>query len=483
MPITDGDQQAGAPEVHDIGTGVGTQRGKDFVESRTLLGKGALTNRHVECTDCHNPHRVSRNRRFDADAAVPDPGGTHNHGPGHSNIASGVLRGTFGVEPVYGPRTFLSAPTTYNPKRGDGGTGAGTAAGNAWVTREYQVCLKCHSDYAYDAPPALGSSGGGTGFGTNGVERFTNQAMEFQAPSNHRGGGDGSSTGAANAYAANNHRSWHPVIDSTGRGNGTAVGDRGTVVGSLQAPWGGNADVGTQTMYCSDCHGSSTAPDTVVPDTGRPGGPHGSTNPFILKGEWSAGTGTTAREAGFTANALCFKCHNPNNYADRNGVGGVSARTTGFYNSSKGNLHAYHTDKIEQLRCTWCHVAVPHGWKNKALLVNLNDVGPEAQCRDQDANDLPTALKCTVGQPMPAGTQVRNGPSGNGATSTTVWRNRGYSNPPYYLGAMLKIRSFATSGNWTEANCGSAGTSGNPGNGEFGKTWMRDSDEGCSMKP
>ena len=49
----------------------------------------------------------------------------------------------------------------------------------------------------------------------------------------------------------------------------------------------------------------------------------------------------------------------------------------GFFNGGQGNLHAFHVDKIERLRCTWCHVAVPHGWKNKALLVNLNDVGPE----------------------------------------------------------------------------------------------------------
>ena len=51
------------PEVHDIGTGDGTQRGKDFVESsHALLGKGASQNRHAECTDCHNPHRVTKNR-------------------------------------------------------------------------------------------------------------------------------------------------------------------------------------------------------------------------------------------------------------------------------------------------------------------------------------------------------------------------------------------------------------------------------------
>jgi len=289
----------------------------------------------------------------------------------------------------------------------------------------------------------LGDSPGTTPSGTNGMSQYTNQAMEFQAPATHRGELSTSDSGAGPTFGVNNHRSWHPVIDSTGRSNAV----RGTVAGSFRAPWGAN--VGAQSMYCSDCHGSDTAANTIIPNGGENGsswGPHGSTNNFILKGEWSAITGTNARQNGFTANALCFKCHDPNNYADRNGIGG--GRSTGFYNSSQGNLHAFHTDKIQRLRCTWCHVAVPHGWKNKALLVNLNDVGPE------------------VG--LAAGTQVRN--------NTTAAYNRA----PYYLNAANKIRTFAASGNWQDTNCGS---SGGPGNGRSGKDWMAGTSESCDNLP
>jgi hypothetical protein len=105
------------------------------------------------------------------------------------------------------------------------------------------------------------------------------------------------------------------------------------------------------------------------------------------------------------------------------------------------------------MRCNWCHVAVPHGWKNKALLVNLNDVGPEA-----------------------------------GRAGHEEWRmnasSQAYNQEPYYLNAKLKVRTFATSGNWTETNCGSNasatafGTNGN--NTNNGKDWMRDV---CSNPP
>ncbi len=425
MPISNADQLSTA-EVHAM-------LDADGFENASNLGAG---NRHVECTDCHNPHRTLKNRIFNATG--DSQAGTHLHAAGHSNVLSGVLRGTWGVEPVYGSAAFDPAnfPISYIVKRGDGGSGASTQVGAAHVTREYQICLKCHSDYAYGAtPPTLGNTGGNTLPGTNGVTAYTNQAIEFQAPLAHRGQVTTLDSGAAAAYSSNNHRSWHPVIGSTGR----TLAIRTTGAANWLSPWNGATDVGTQTMYCSDCHGSNTAPGTVVPpggENGNPWGPHGSTNNFILKGGWSHNTGTG------TLNDLCFKCHDHNLYATR-GEG-----SSGFGGSKDPNLHSFHADKIGAMRCSWCHVAVPHGWKNKGLLVNLNDVGPEAG--------------------LAPGTQVRN--------NTTA----GYSNGPYYDNAMLKIVNFATSGNWEDTNCGSAGA---PGNGEIGRDWMRDSSENCENPP
>ncbi|HSF96424.1 MAG TPA: cytochrome c3 family protein, partial [Thermohalobaculum sp.] len=415
------------PEVHDIGTGTEPQPGKDFLESRGLLGRASETNRHAECTDCHNPHRVIKNRRFNALPDIPDAAGTHDRSNTSSpdNIASGVLRGAWGVEPVYGSAAFLAPPVAFDVKRGTPPTGGSTAATATYVTREYQICLKCHSEYGYVQPPLLGLSFGGTPFGTNDVERYTDQAMEFQAPIGDRGNPGG------------NHRSWHPVMAETGRTTGLRSAD----ANNWLEPFNDPSLIGSQTMYCSDCHGSSTANGTILPSGGENGnawGPHGSNNDFILKGQFDQTTGTGQQDD------LCFKCHSYTRYATRNGSGILS----GFGGSRDENLHGYHADKIGQLRCTWCHVAVPHGWKNKGLLVNLNDVGAEAG--------------------LAAGTQVRN--------NTTA----GYTNGPYYLNAMLKVITFATSGNWEENNCGSSGA---PGNGETGRDWMRDSNENCENPP
>lgn len=443
MPIKSSDPAA--VEVHDIGGTFndGTSAecskttgkcGKDFMESRASLGLGDINKRHAECTDCHNPHRVIKGQNglpgTLTSANTNQKSGTHRHenasGYVHSNLISGVLRGAFGVEPVYPDNSFQSMPSAFNVKRGDPGTSASTLVTEPYVTREYQICLKCHSNYGYTDDNVYPNGAtrpplGGTGLtpqnpnGHSNFTRYTNQAKEFQAPSTHavqvgsvNRGTDG---GAANTTAANNnnHRSWHPVMRPTGRTNRVATG--------WLSPWNNTGAIGNQTMYCSDCHGSATATATAMPtgntatmEGGSPWGPHGSSNNFLLKGDYSTATGEGQETTG-----LCFKCHSYNRYAA--GGGG-----TGF-STDKGDGHVVHTNKIDNpMKCNYCHVAVPHGWKNRNLLVNLLDVGPEAG--------------------LPAGTNVW----------TSGMNNVGYSNGPYYRNAFLRVISFP-SGQWTESNC------------------------------
>lgn len=440
MPITSTDQQAGS-EVHDISNA-------DFSETQTLLGK-TVTNRHVECTDCHNPHRVMKNRLFNGTGATTS--GTHDHSASHTNIASGVLRGSWGVEPVYGSESFFVLPTSYTVKKGDGGLGASTTVTASHVTREYQICLKCHSDYGYNDNntyptgnrPNLGASGGGTPSGTNGLTQYTNQAREFQAPAGHQGEGQSRGTvGGAHADFNNlNHRSWHPVMAKTDR---TLTARGGMSTAFFESPWDGSSDVGDQTMYCSDCHGGVSTTPSSVPAT-SPWGPHGSGKDFILRGDWDNETGTGQSDD------LCFKCHDYTRYASADEGQGF---TSGFSGSRDGNLHGTHNKRIGRVECSWCHIALPHGWKNKAFLVNLNDIGPEA------------------GQS--AGTGFNMDASGDS-----------YTQQPYYIQAKNKIINFKASGNWEDSDCGDRtgrtamiGAGGNTSGG--GKNWMTNV---CSNPP
>jgi hypothetical protein len=490
------------PEVHNIGGSFddsldggsaarcnvsGSRCGKDFMESEATLGKvsagGSHSNRHAECTDCHNPHRVTKNRLFNDDPVLPAVAGTHKHSitaaeaTVHNNIISGSLRGTFGVEPQYLSAEFVTHPFSYVVKRGDGGTSAPTAVTSTYVTREYQICFKCHSTYAYDKTDPtslpLGYSGG-TLNGTNGYLYYSDVAMEFQAPASHKGmPASTTDSGASSAYSANNHRSWHPVLDNTGR---TSMLPGSASTNLWRSPWNGSdidgptatslvSAVGNQTMYCSDCHGSDTNPaEGVVPVGGEQGnswGPHGSSENFILKGTWNTDTPNA-----IGSNTLCFLCHDENQYADASGApasalnsgfGNIGA-TTDAWGQPVNNLHQRHAFYTTQggmpfapswpasengtYRCTMCHTGTAHGWKNKAFLVNLYDLGPEIVAKGGET--APGSIILSGGQPVQKGTQVT-------ATLPT-----GYSNGPYYRRALLGVVNFKSSGNWVKTDCAGA---------------------------
>ncbi len=526
MPIANDDQAAGE-ERHAIGTFPAPQNGKDFMESQQRLGKGDLSNRHAECTDCHNPHRVIKNRRFNDDPKFPDIEGTHNHTTSqiagtlegqHTNLASGVLRGAWGVEPTSWTSTeFTSRPVTFEVKRGDAIVGGNADVSATYVTREYQICMKCHSNYGFDAPAPLGTNhSGGTPAGTNALFNYTNQGMEYQSPDDHKGevtpatptgayagsvgecadvnfgtldltdpaallyyntyvkrAGYVDPNGNCVNYVTDNHRAWHPILKETGR---TAVPGGGGVRDADSDDWHEpfNAAVGTQTMYCTDCHGSDTAQGTVVPrglqPNGNVWGPHGSENDFLLKGSWSDETGQNT-----AADGLCFKCHNYNYYGRKYPAGVINPNSTKDSGFSRDpalgvasclyvpsvNLHTGHAQErqVSNFRCSYCHVSIPHGWKNKNFLNNLNDIGREV--------GLATG-----------GNQVRNNQTSR------------YYRGPYYNGAVLKIVQFRQSGQWVHNTCGSAGNPGNGnvgGNGNFGNIpWMTDQGSGseaCNLIP
>ena len=450
MPLVNAEQGlagGNTVEVHDI-------TDKDGNESRTLLGYLAKENRHVECSDCHNPHRVIKANTFIGQSGTATYR-THTPALGtngeHGNIASGALRGTWGVEPSYtstllatGNQWMSAAENpTFTVKKGDPAGASslptGTAGTNstAYLTREYQLCFKCHSNYA-NGPNAtdfadLRPSGyGGTPSGTRGtggsnlMTRYTDVAKEFavrakdppEATGSDQGedGNDpaytpGNPNGAPNG-APQNHRSWHPVVFPTGRTMRERRNNTSNDFSNILAPFNDSNKVGKQTMHCSDCHGSQLAwQATTGVNTAQVQGPHGSSNPFLLKGPWvgpdaSGGWDNTTTRLDTFSSHLCGNCHNPTG-----GAGGFSSGSEANHNSSKKNIRP----------CMWCHVAVPHGWRNKALLVNMNCVGPEG--------------------------------GGSGCQSNVIGDTANLTAPPYYIGARLRVKTWQTSTNWSENSC------------------------------
>jgi hypothetical protein len=240
-------------------------------ESRNInSGSFSGANWHVECVDCHNPHE-----------AVP---GNHRIG---SNEIGATLLGGWGVEPINGGPGVT--PTTYNVVEFNSIAGS----------REYQLCFKCHSYYA---------------FGNTLPTGFTDNAREFN-PAN---------------------RSFHPVEDTIPTNSYTVPTAANGFTPTMTPEW----DNGMRnTMTCSDCHSSETSTD--------PRGPHGSNNAYILSGSPAA-----------TGIDLCLNCHLATVY---NPAIDPDAAETGsrFDRQTTGDDGASHFKHVtdERIGCRQCHGA------------------------------------------------------------------------------------------------------------------------------
>jgi hypothetical protein len=169
--------------------------------------------RHVECSDCHNPHSAGPPRTFNTAGTFAQP-------PAPTNAASSLtLQGVWGVNVPSWPAAW---------------TAPAPASGYARLENsasEWQVCLKCHSGYAYNATPPAGQ---------------TDPAREFNP----------------------NNASYHAVIGASKTTQGTPV-----------SPW-----TNSSAMACSDCHTTDVKTE--------PQGPHGSGVAHVLAGAYDATTGS-----------------------------------------------------------------------------------------------------------------------------------------------------------------------------------------------
>lgn len=258
-------------------------------------------NRHAECQDCHNGHRSQQ--------------GLHASG---SNAVSGVLLGVRGVAP--GPANNWEQPVNY------------TSLNQS--SQESQLCLKCHSSYAFGQVP----NGVTTIIGPSGTV-LTDQAMESN-PANH---------------------SAHPVQVPLNGQTGSLLPT--PLTAQQMAP--GWAAVGTQTMYCSDCHGNDQPVSSTIPQ-----GPHGSNSKFMLTGNgkywpanafgglWSLDDIANNRN-NWQNDLFCANCH--------------PMATAGQF---ANNVHSSVNHQGADVKCVTCHVAVPHGAKRSRLIGYASDVPP-----------------------------------------------------------------------------------------------------------
>jgi len=252
--------------------------------------------RHVTCLDCHNPHAATTT-------------------PGTPAKAAGSLNGVAGMN---------AEGAVVNP-----------------VTREYELCFRCHAD----------SVARGPSFVTRQWQE-TNKRLQFDR----------------------NNLSFHPV---------EAIGKNSNVP-SLIAPW-----TASSLMTCMDCHNSDSSP--AAGGTGA-NGPHGSIYPPLLERQLVLTDFTPESTASY---ALCYKCHSRTSI-----LGDQSFYAVGTMPQDLGQErgHRYHIVEA-QAACTTCHDS--HGVIGNPRLINFNvnyvsPISPHVPVSFTEGKQGPFSGTCTL---------------------------------------------------------------------------------------
>jgi nitrate/TMAO reductase-like tetraheme cytochrome c subunit len=297
-------------------------------------GRYSGANRHASCMDCHNQH-----------AAGPAPiSSTATATATRNQIPAGsVLTGALGITFTPSSATLTACtsgaaiPNTCWPAT----TAANYGTSLTTATLEYQVCFKCHTAFAFGSSfptaPATGASG----------LAQTDLGTEFNP-------------GLV--------KSGHPVV-ATLSSYTSSPAPKGLTTSQLLPPW--NANMGNQTMTCTDCHSQEATAPAVQ-------GPHGSAVRFILAGTnkaWpytvaGATSGTLFTVSGTNSSELnlnnangnglfCRNCHPQQNSTASNSM---HTQIGGTSHGSNGTIGA----------CVGCHLRIPHGGKVSRLIITTN---------------------------------------------------------------------------------------------------------------
>lgn len=235
--------------------------------AKRVSGWNASPNWHVECTDCHNPHLVSKGPREAAKTYVFQASGklatynTNRTSAGVDTTSGPILiananKGMWGVSMTNAAGAYNVTPTVIEP-----------------VTYMYELCLKCHSTFGFGASPPNAPSTTRLATPNNGTPLnapFTDVSKEFDSDNCGANGAihpvfaQGCNQPVNTAYTVG----WTGAGRRDGTGNPTITGGLSNI---FVPPWDKQSYI-----TCVDCHADSVGSST-------PRGPHGSSQQFILR--------------------------------------------------------------------------------------------------------------------------------------------------------------------------------------------------------
>ena len=278
-----------------------------------------ITNRHADCSDCHNPHAAQKGLH----TAFSSSNG--------SSKAGAAVDGVLGVG-VSSWGSNFATPSAGAFQQVMISSGASPISRSAVPTTsvEAYLCFKCHTSAGGNIRQSV-TTNSGTYVRSDLAQEFNPNNFSFH-----------NVTGASVAEKAS--------VSYTDKG-GTARTQAFPIptVAWLKTYNGVQLTSNSQ-ITCTDCHTGGL--------TSEAAGPHGSSVKWMIDpnytAEWTGVTVSTMNSASY----ICRKCHD---------FSVLSVNPSG--SSPHGSSHTSY-------KCSQCHVAIPHGWKRPRLLAYATDGAP-----------------------------------------------------------------------------------------------------------
>lgn len=307
----------------------------------TLSFQQNLDKRHANCNDCHDPHSATR---------ASSPLGSY--------FGAGTQANVSGVKPQY-----------WNSSGGIV-VAAGAAPKYSFISsvvKEYELCFKCHSSYAFDF------AGYKVAYGRDMSFNWTRR--RYWQPGDSAADIIVPETDIAMEFNPNN-ASFHPVVA------------HGKTAGNLVLKWAENRTFNEtfttglsadSRIKCTDCHAS---------DSTNVKGPHGSVNKYILRKRAPTEEPTITRN-GYNVGAIRFgtnrkQPYNMTWYVRSNDLLCYICHDLKYYGPGKGHpsrgKHAsnctwHRPIALDEVGCASCKVTPIHGSATNRYMMITKSAG------------------------------------------------------------------------------------------------------------